>query len=214
MLCAGFALPLISRSPLFLKESKCDLLDSQGRCWLVLNLASTINPWSFLAGSNVASSPVSFVLLPPWKLLFLVTFPICLVSHQQCCWLSCALRAGSQCQHCLQPQLPGSAPGCVGQIVSWKRWVCGLQVLRGGKADISASGNAGAGCCSLIQISEPSSECVCRLSMPPASSSEPPLLTLKPSLVVSRDGGSLPVFILVLHSLYFTLECSACTGLL
>lgn len=40
------------------------------------------------------------------------------------------------------------------------------------------------------------------------------LLTLKPSLVVSRDGGSLPVFILVLHSLCFILECPACTGLL
>lgn len=84
--------------------------------WLVLSLASTINPWSFLAGSNVASSPVSFVLAP-WKLSFRVTFPICLVSHQQRCWLSCAVRAGSQCQHCLQPQLPWQCtrlcgPGC------------------------------------------------------------------------------------------------------
>lgn len=32
--------------------------------WLVLNLASSINPWSFLAGSNVTSSPVSFALAP------------------------------------------------------------------------------------------------------------------------------------------------------
>lgn len=89
--------------------------------WLILNLTSTINPWSFLAGSNVISSPVSFALallaLPWWKLLLLVTFPICLASHQQCCWLSCALCAGAQCQHRLQPQLPWQftrlcGPGC------------------------------------------------------------------------------------------------------
>ena len=145
-------------APPLLKESKCGLLDSQDGCLAYIQAGIYRHPQVLFGRVPIQlPSPESFALVPV-EALAPPDVPICLTSHRP------AMLA-EPCSAC-RTSVPAFSADTIAvaahqvvraRLFSWKRWVCGIQVLRGGKADVSASRNAGAGCCCLTRLSEPSS---------------------------------------------------------